>query len=74
MNETIVINDGAILVCEECGSQSVQTLMWVNINTNEIIGGLSCEDESNNWCEVCQSHCNVTSLEIYKASEEENEE
>lgn len=68
------LKDSAILVCEECGSQEIQTLMWVNPNTDELNGELSCEDENNNWCEVCKRHCGLTSLEIYKALNEEDEE
>jgi hypothetical protein len=54
-----------ILVCEECGSSDIQTLMWVNPNTNEVGGELSSEDEEHNWCKVCEKHTSLTSLEQY---------
>ena len=44
-----------VLVCANCGSDKVQTLCWVNANTNEYRseGGGEIED---NWCEVCEEH------------------
>ncbi len=37
-----------MLVCKECGSTNVQTLAWVDVNTNEYhsegTGDFSCDD------------------------------
>ena len=59
------------LVCEECGSDDIQTLMWVNVNTNKIEDSYDT-DEENNWCNKCESHLNfITEEEFLKLNEEE---
>jgi len=68
------MKDNQILVCEECGSQDIQTLMWVNPNNNEIDGELSCENDENNWCKVCCEHVSLTSLEQYKLNQIDEDE
>ena len=63
------MEDDQILVCEECGSQDILTLMWVNPNTNEVSGELSYEIDANNWCKKCCKHVSITSLEEYKLNQ-----
>jgi hypothetical protein len=43
------------LVCEECGSDNIQTLMWVGVNTNEV-GDSGPGETNDNWCNECESH------------------
>jgi hypothetical protein len=60
-------------VCSECGSEEVETLMWVNPNTNEIGGTLSEGEAQDNFCKLCQSHNKLITLEEYQKQEEERE-
>lgn len=48
-------------VCVECGSDKVQTMEWVDINTGEPQGevGAGSTEESNNWCPDCDEHTKV---------------
>jgi|TARA_R110000772_G_scaffold237725_2_gene349632 hypothetical protein len=49
-------------ICEECGSDKVQQLQWVDVNTNKIIGeGPSELNEC--WCEKCNEHTKLTTNE-----------
>ena len=49
-------------ICEECGSDTVQQLQGVDVNTNKIIGeGPSELNEC--WCEVCGVHTKFTTNE-----------
>jgi hypothetical protein len=51
-------------VCYNCGSDKVQTKMWVEINSSRIIGtitvaeilGESFLDEYDIWCPSCENH------------------
>lgn len=54
MSKTTGVNEEIlnINVCESCGSDSVESKMWVNINTNELTGG--DEDEPEYFCNNCQ--------------------
>lgn len=44
-------------ICEECGSDKIQTLEWVEVNTNKVIGG-GIGDENDRWCPICEKHVN----------------
>lgn len=48
-------------VCKECGSDKVQTLYWVAINTENILGMALSEtqDKQDNWCPNCELNCEV---------------
>lgn len=60
------LSNNAILVCEECGSEDIQTLMWVNPNnTSQVDGELDSGDTSNNYCRNCQENVGITSKEEY---------
>ena len=64
-----------MIVCEECGCDKVQTVMWVEINTNTIIDGANSngEDDQDNWCPNCNAHCSITD-ELYYNNENDEEE
>lgn len=44
-----------IYVCEDCGSEEVQSLEWVNINTGISTGG-NMGDLQDQWCDNCKEH------------------
>jgi len=58
-------------VCEECGSDKVQTLAWVDFNTDQYVseGPGGTED---NWCPVCMEHINIISEKDYKENQDES--
>lgn len=47
--------------CSICGGTNVQTLTWVNVNTNEVgdLGASQSQDEQDNWCIDCMEHCSL---------------
>lgn len=51
-------NTTTVIVCDECNSSNVETLCWVNANSNKVIssGGNETED---NWCNECAAHTNL---------------
>jgi hypothetical protein len=54
--------DKDILVCQDCGGKNVQTLVWVDSNTNAYKG----EGTGDNYCEDCQEHVYLNTEEEYK--------
>lgn len=47
--------------CKKCGSEKIQTVMWVECNTHKV-HGLACSegaDEQDNWCPDCKEHCKI---------------
>jgi hypothetical protein len=52
------------IVCEECGSDSIQTLMWVGVNTNEV-GDSGPGETNDNWCNKCESHVDFVDEEEF---------
>ncbi len=51
-------------VCSDCGSTNVQTKRWVDLNTNEVKGEVSDGESDDNWCEGCESHTDVSYVEV----------
>jgi len=49
-------------ICEECGSDKVQQLQWVDMNTNEIMDS-GPGDKIDYWCEGCDEHIGITTDE-----------
>lgn len=51
-----------MIVCEKCGCNKVQTVTWVEVNTNIVYDGACSEgqDEQDNWCPNCGAHCKLT--------------
>ena len=49
-----------VITCQNCGSDKVQTKMWVECNTNIVINEADSqgEDSEDNWCPNC-GHCNL---------------
>lgn len=62
--------DKIIMVCEECGSDKVETKAWVSINTDEI--GDSCSDgeDDDNWCNSCETHSGIITKQEYENGKE----
>ena len=58
------VNDDGIVVCEECGSDNIQTQAWVNPNARTFIGTTGI-DRYDNWCE-CEDHQSFITLREFK--------
>lgn len=43
------------IVCEDCGSENVQTREWVYVNTDDSAGG-GTGDLEDNWCDNCKGY------------------
>lgn len=50
------------LVCEQCGSDDVDILAWVNINTNLYTGD---NGEDTAYCNVCEEEVDIMTEEEY---------
>lgn len=48
-----------VWICDNCGSDNVQSKQWVNLNDNSV-GGDAMYDDDDYWCEDCQEHHGVT--------------
>lgn len=49
-------------ICANCGSDKVQTKMWVEINTNEVKDVTSDGESEDNWCPDCETHCDINTI------------
>lgn len=49
-----------ILVCENCGSDNVQVLAWVDANTNEYADEAACGDINDYYCTKCEKNVKLT--------------
>lgn len=58
-----------IMVCQKCGSKSVDIKVWVDANTNEITGIASDGDSDDTWCNDCQDHTGLIIEDEYVESE-----
>lgn len=57
-----------VLVCSKCGSDNVQTKMWVNANTQKVIDTAGDDSGEDSWCEDCQGHHGLnTEIKIPRA-------
>ena len=54
-----------ITVCEECGSDNIQTQAWVDPNTHAFIGTTGI-DRDDNWCDECEEHLPFCTLKEFK--------
>lgn len=52
-----------VWVCPDCGSDNVQTKMWVNVNTNKV-DGQTMEDYDEYYCEDCKNYISKVSEAI----------
>ena len=51
------------LYCSVCGSNNIETKMWVNPNTRIISDACSYpEEEEDNWCHICEEHTELMTL------------
>jgi hypothetical protein len=54
------------LVCSHCGSNNVQMLAWVDVNTSEYKHDYCTDDDDNVWCNICQEHVSLIKHSEYK--------
>ena len=52
-----------IAVCEECGSNEVQELMWVEVNTDKVIS-TGCGERKDRWCPKCEEHTEIKYIRV----------
>ena len=57
------------IVCKKCGGDNVQTLMWVNANTNKALDHYASgwDKVDANWCEGCDDHVELVHLNNHQA-------
>lgn len=60
-----------MFVCSECGGVNVQTMEWVDANTNKMIGGAEGGGVSNNWCEDCEDNVKFDVIEVSRSDYED---
>ncbi len=61
-----------IWVCSKCGSNEVQTAMWVNMNTLEPDGNYGADEAiDTNWCLSCEGHYEICTQEEYNEAQKE---
>lgn len=53
------------LVCENCGSDKVQSKVWADANTDIVMDSASDGEWEDNWCTDCADHCFLTDEEEY---------
>ncbi len=53
------------LVCENCGSEDIQSQAWVGVNNNQVYEFFGLDDEDNNWCMNCQEQCDIIDQSTY---------
>lgn len=53
-----------MIVCKDCGSGDVQTVMWVRANTSEPVDHFasSWSEADANWCDGCDAHVELMHL------------
>ena len=51
-----------MMICEKCSSDQVETLMWVDPNTDTVLDTTGDYDESQNWCRECECHVNLLNI------------
>ena len=45
-----------VWLCNNCYGNDVHTKMWINANTNEVMGMVSDGEDDDNWCSYCEQH------------------
>lgn len=53
------------LVCSTCGSSNIQTLAWVDVNTDEVMDS-GPGDTQDNWCCDCEDHVKFCTEEEFE--------
>jgi len=51
----------SLWLCDNCGSDDVEIMKWVNPNTNEV--GVDCEADA--YCNHCVGHHNISLVEMH---------
>ena len=55
-----------IYVCEQCGSQNVQIIAWIDANTNEYRAEACVDEIDYTWCVDCEEHVRLITKEKYE--------
>lgn len=53
-----------IEVCKSCRSPKIQTKMWVEVNTGNVISMVSDGEYEDNWCPNCETNCDIDTKKI----------
>ncbi len=59
-----------IWVCGKCGSREVESLAWVDMNTDQVLDGTGDYDDANYWCRKCNEHTHIQLESEYKKENE----
>jgi len=61
------------IVCEECGSDQIQTLEWVDVNTGKSVQSGPGE-LNDNWCNKCKEHVYFMNEEDYLEKKKQDDD
>lgn len=61
------------IVCEKCGSDQIQTLDWVYVNTDKV-AGYGPGELKDNWCPVCEDHVYFMNEEDFLEKKKEDDD
>lgn len=69
IEETTELCKKSILVCKNCGRKNIQTLAWVDSNTDEYVN----EGPGYSWCGDCEEYVSLDMEKNYKSNNIKNE-
>ena len=56
---------GTILVCRDCGTDNIQSLAWVDANTNKYVCNAGLNDNDNDkWCNDCEDYVQFEVVDV----------
>jgi hypothetical protein len=61
------------IVCKECGSDQIQTLEWVDVNTGKSVQAGPGE-LNDNWCNKCNENVYCMSEEDYLEKKKQDDD
>jgi len=53
-----------VFLCKECNSPDIEELAWRGVNSGEFTTGYESDDNSDHWCNTCQSHSDFYEAEL----------
>ena len=63
----------SVICCEVCGNIDIQQKAWIFSNTYTYSSSACDGEDEDNWCNKCNSHTYLSSVEEYLKNKEEDE-